>query len=130
MRNERHTRERKLYRSPNGIILGVCAGIADYFDMAPWGIRVIFILLMFTGITIPFLIILYIVLGLTIKMRPDAYDAGDRRGATSSQGAPYPREEAVGRLRQRFESLDERLQRLETIVTNPSFGLEDEYRNL
>ena len=36
---------KKLYRSPNRIIAGVCGGIADYFDVDPTLIRVIYMIL-------------------------------------------------------------------------------------
>lgn len=43
---------KKLYRSEkNKIIAGVCAGLADYFDMDPTLVRVIAILLFFLGFT-------------------------------------------------------------------------------
>lgn len=126
MRSERYHRERRLYRSPDGIILGVCAGIADYYDMPPWAVRILFIILCMAVVSLPLMVIIYIVLGLTMKMRPDGrMERGYARG-----GAGASREEAVGLLRRRFESLDQRLQRLESIVTKPTFGLEDEYRNL
>lgn len=41
---------RKIYRSNNDYILfGVCAGLADYFDIDPTLVRIIFIILAFGG---------------------------------------------------------------------------------
>lgn len=35
---------KKLYRSRDGVLLGVCGGLADYFDVDPVLVRVLFIL--------------------------------------------------------------------------------------
>lgn len=55
---------KRLTRSNNGMIAGVCAGIADYFDLDPTLVRVGYILLslftMFSGVIayfIPWLVI-------------------------------------------------------------------------
>ena len=41
---------KKLYRSSNRIVAGVCGGIAEYFDVDPTLIRVIYVALsMFTA---------------------------------------------------------------------------------
>lgn len=37
--------EKKLRRSHNQMIAGVCAGIAEYFDMDPTLVRVLYVLL-------------------------------------------------------------------------------------
>ena len=53
--------EKKLTRSSNKKIAGVCAGLANYFDMDPTVVRVIYaILFLITGL-LP-LIIVYIIL--------------------------------------------------------------------
>ena len=38
---------RGLYRSSNGIILGVCSGLANYFDFSVFWVRVLFAGLLF-----------------------------------------------------------------------------------
>ena len=41
---------RGLYRSRNGVVFGVCRGVADYFDVSVFWIRVIVVILfIFTG---------------------------------------------------------------------------------
>ena len=51
---------KKLTRSNNGMIAGVCAGIADYFDLDPTLVRVGYILLslftMFSGVIAYFIL--------------------------------------------------------------------------
>ena len=55
---------KKLTRSNNGMIAGVCAGIADYFDLDPTLVRVGYILLslftMFSGVIAYFIVWLVI----------------------------------------------------------------------
>lgn len=59
---------KRLYRSNNGMIAGVCGGIADYFSLDPTLVRVGYILLsiftLFSGV------IAYIILWLVIPKQP------------------------------------------------------------
>ncbi|HAF62444.1 MAG TPA: PspC domain-containing protein [Anaerolineaceae bacterium] len=42
---------KKLYRSRNNrMIAGVCAGLADYFEIDPTIVRIIFVILVFAGL--------------------------------------------------------------------------------
>lgn len=56
---------KKLYRSPNRIIAGVCGGIADYFDVDPTLIRVIYMILSLFSAAFPGFL-LYIILMILI----------------------------------------------------------------
>ncbi len=59
---------RRLYRSNNGMLGGVCAGIADYFGWDPTWVRIGYILLsiftVFSGV------IVYLILWLVIPKKP------------------------------------------------------------
>jgi phage shock protein C len=112
-----------LYRSRNGIILGVCKGIADYFDFSVFWARVItLVLLFFTGFW-P-VMILYFVAALLMKPEPvipietdeeqEFYDSyvHSHRGATD-------------RLKRRYENLERRIQRMEDHVTGREFEWEN-----
>ncbi len=65
---------RRLYRDPdNSILGGVCSGMAAYFNVDPWVVRVIFIILLFINVIIPpfislfgFGVLLYIILWIVI----------------------------------------------------------------
>ena len=35
---------RRLYRSDDSVIFGVCGGIAEYFDLSPWGLRLVWVI--------------------------------------------------------------------------------------
>lgn len=57
------TRPKRLYRDPDHRVLGgVCAGIGAYFNIDPVWIRVLFIILLFTGFGILFYLLLWIVI--------------------------------------------------------------------
>lgn len=121
----------RLYRSHNGMIFGVCAGIAEYFDLPPWGVRLIWLVLSF--MTFPLPLIIYVVLGMMLPKRPLAppqayYPNGDPFQAQPTRPATHA--EMLSRIQERFDALDKRLQRMEDIVTHPGFGLEEKYRDL
>ena len=112
-----------LYRSRNGIVLGVCRGIADYFDFSVFWARVItLVLLFFTGFW-P-VMILYFVAALLMKPEPvipietdeeqEFYDSyvHSHRGATD-------------RLKRRYENLERRIRRMEDHVTGREFEWEN-----
>lgn len=63
---------RKLYRSDDSVIAGVCGGIADYFDMSAWGVRALFILAFILTGFFP-LGIVYIILAFSMKRAPSYY---------------------------------------------------------
>lgn len=41
--------EKRLYRSDNRMLLGVCGGIAEYFGIDPTMVRLLWVLLTFIG---------------------------------------------------------------------------------
>ena len=65
---------RRLYRDPdNSVLGGVCSGLAAYFNVDPWVVRIIFIIMLFINVIIPpfislfgFGILLYIILWIVI----------------------------------------------------------------
>ena len=56
---------KKLYRSSNRILAGVCGGIAEYFDIDPTLIRVAYVVLSLFSAAFPGLL-LYIILMILI----------------------------------------------------------------
>jgi phage shock protein C len=59
---------KKLYRSKDRMIAGICAGIAEYFNIDPTIIRIIFVLLLLPGGLPGF--IPYILLWIIIPTKP------------------------------------------------------------
>ena len=62
---------KKLYRSSNRILAGVCGGIAEYFDIDPTVVRVVYAVLSLFSVAFPGLL-LYIILTILI---PEGYNS-------------------------------------------------------
>ena len=113
---------RGIYRSRHGAFLGVCRGLADYFDLNVTWIRILAVLvLLVTGIW-PLLGI-YLVAALVMKPEPlrPLQDADAREFYNSYASS---REGATQRIRRRYEDLDRRLRRIEDVVTSRDFDWE------
>jgi phage shock protein C len=114
--------ERGLYRSRNGMILGVFKGLAEYFDVSVGWLRTIgIIVFIFSGFW-P-IVVLYLLAALLMKPEPvipleslddkEFYDSytQSRRGA-------------VHRMKRQFDNLNRRIQRMEDVVTDKEFEWE------
>ncbi len=67
---------RRLYRNrETGIIMGVCSGLAEFFDFEVWVVRVLAVvsLLFFTMLTA----VVYIMLAFLLRDRPLSYQGRD-----------------------------------------------------
>jgi phage shock protein C len=63
-------KEKRLYRSrKNKVIMGLCGGIGDYFNVDPTLVRIIFIILEF--MTAGLLIVAYFIVGLIVPKEPE-----------------------------------------------------------
>lgn len=59
---ESYGTHRKFFRDPeNGILAGVCSGFAAYINIDPVIVRIVFVILSFTGLAIPLYIIMWII---------------------------------------------------------------------
>jgi phage shock protein C len=113
---------RRLYRSRKGMIFGVCAGLADYLNLKVVWVRVIaVIILLFTGIW-P-IVVIYLVAALLMNPEPvlplETEEAQEFYSSYTSS-----RSLALQRLKRTFDSLDRRVQRIETAVTNKEYDWE------
>ncbi len=104
----------RLYRSRNGVILGVCRGIAEYFDFSLFWTRAITIVLLFLSGFWP-VIVFYFVAALVMKPEPvipfHTNQGGDMRFAAE-------------RFKRRYANLERRFQRMEDDVTSREFDWE------
>lgn len=118
----------RLYRDPaRGKLLGVCAGIADYFGIEPWIVRVITIIAFFP---FTFLTVLaYVMAGVLLEKKPpDLYETpGDADMWRNIRTRPG---QTAGDLRHRFRELERRLRDLEAYLTSREFKLNREFRDL
>jgi phage shock protein C len=115
--------ERRLYRSRNGKLLGVCRGIAEYFDLSVSGTRVVVVILLFVSGFWP-IVVLYFVAGLLMK--PEPVIPFDRNGEEEFYNSYiHSKTGGIDRLRRHYETLERRLQRLEHTVTSREYDWDD-----
>jgi phage shock protein C len=115
-----------LYRSRNGVVFGVCRGLAEYFDVSVTGVRLAAILLvLLTGFWGG--VIAYIVAALLLKPAPIIPFESDSDAEFYNTYAAS-RTMALQRLKRTFDNLDRRIQRMETIVTARDYDWERRLR--
>lgn len=116
---------RKIYRSENRVVFGVCQGFADHFELPVVWIRLS--LVVAASLTTGVAAIAYFVAALVMKPRPpvrekeyyeeDFYDTdlGSR---------------ALGlrRLKSRFDAIEARIRRMEDYVTNKSYDWDRRFK--
>jgi phage shock protein C len=108
-----------LYRSRQGVILGVCRGISDYFDFSLIWTRILAVIFLLVSGFWPAMG-LYFIAALLMKPAPvipiqneaeqEFYDSYTQ----SRNGALY-------RLKHRYQKLERRIQRMEDKVTSREF---------
>ena len=115
-----------IYRSRDGIILGVCRGFAEHFDISVFWLRFIAVVLfIFTGFW-P-IVFIYIVAGLIMKPEPIIPLSSDDE---SEFYETYTTSSSMGlkRLKREFDDIDRRIRRMEDIVTSKDFSWESRMR--
>ncbi len=113
---------RGLYRSRNGVIMGVCKGLANYFAIDVLWVRALAVLLLLSTGIWPFAI-LYLLAGFLMKPEPAVpFKTDADREFYDSYAAS--RTMALGRIKRKFENLDRRIRRMEDIVTSRDFDWE------
>ncbi|WP_339065000.1 envelope stress response membrane protein PspC [Teredinibacter turnerae] len=121
-------KNRKLYRNrQKGVIGGVCAGLADYFEVDVKLVRICAIVCLIFTLQVAFIAYWagYFVLDVdpnSLKNKSGKLDA--RLHSTHERNAVY------NGIHDRFSKVEERLRRLEAYVTSPSFKLSDEINKL
>jgi len=111
-----------VYRSRNGIILGVCRGIAEYFDFSVFLVRTITLLaFLFSGFW-P-VAVLYFVAALLMKPEP-VIPISTSEEQEFYDSYVHSRKGAADRLKRRYRNLEARIQRLEETVTTRKFDWE------
>lgn len=122
----------RLRRIPErGMVAGVCAGFADFFD---WNVRLIRVLLVLATVFVfgPITLVGYAVLWYVMERgeRGDAGRAGDRSTVSGGGASGGFASKARGDARDRLRRLEQRLIALEECVTSEEFELRREFRKL
>ena len=120
-----YQRQRGMYRARGGVLLGVCQGLARYFDMSVFWVRMIWIIaFLMTGLW-PVAGI-YVILALLLKPEPVRPIDSDGEQEFYDSYASSPRN-AAGRLHRKFDNLNRRIRRMEDHVTGRDFEWERKF---
>ncbi len=112
-------RYRGMYRSRQGAVFGVCRGLAQHFDFSVFWVRAIaFSLILFTGVWPG--VVLYILAALLMKSEPVLPVESETEREFYDRYADS-RHDAAQRLRQRYDTLEKRIRRMEDVVTSREF---------
>ena len=110
---------RRLYRSRNGVIFGVCRGVADYFDFSVFWIRVIMVGIFIATGFFP-IIFIYILAALLMKAEP-AIEIGESPNSGGGTAYAYTRQDTAERLKRKWRHLEDRIRRMEDKVTSREY---------
>ena len=110
---------RGVYCSRDGIILGVCRGIADYFNFSVFYVRaIVVVVFIFTGFW-P-IIGIYILAALLMKSEPGV---PGRSGSKENSYGRYnrARHDTAERFKRKWRHLEKRIRTMEDKVTSREF---------
>lgn len=116
-----------LYRSRNGILLGVFKGLADYFDLSVKWLRIIgIVIFIFSGFW-P-IGVLYLLAALIMKPEP-VIPFENLHETEFYDSYTHSRTGAAHRMKRKFDNLNRRIQRMEDIVTDREFDWERRFNS-
>ncbi len=123
----RHRHKERIYRSRDGIFLGVCKGLADHYNLPLFWVRLAFVAMLLLSGFWPVLII-YIAAALLMKPKPvrPIENEDEQEFYDSYVRSPHG---AAQRLKRKYENLERRIRRMEDRVTERDFEWERKFRN-
>ena len=122
-----YDRQGGIYRARDGVFLGVCKGISEYFDFSLFWIRMgMVIFFIFSGFW-P-VIGVYLVAAFFMKPKPikPIKSEGEREFYDSYVHSPRS---AAQRLKKKFRDLDRRIRRMEDEVTAREYDWERRFNS-
>ncbi|WP_434761803.1 envelope stress response membrane protein PspC [Vibrio fortis] len=126
---------RELYRDPiNGKLSGVCAGLANYFGLEVWLVRIMVISAALLGGS--FLVILaYLAMTFMIEKQPRRYvDELKSKQEHTLKQKPWEQgqtpEFLLNTLESDFEKIERDVRNIEAYVTSDSFKVNREFKNM
>ena len=110
---------KKLWRIPQqGMVRGVCAGIANYFDVPVKLVRILVVLSIFFGLAL-FTLVAYIILSFALDPMPDNMAFGEQLPSSS---------ELLDEVDRELAASETRLREMERYVTSDTFTLRSRIR--
>ena len=108
-----------IYRARDGVFLGVCKGLAEYFDFSIFWVRMaLVVMFIFSGFW-P-VIGLYLVAAFFMKPEPVKPIASEEEREFYNSYVNSPKS-AAQRLKKKFQELDRRIRRMEDEVTGREY---------
>jgi phage shock protein C len=118
----------RLYRDPeNGMLMGVCAGIADYFGIAPGGVRIAAVIALFL-FTVP-VFFGYLIAGFLLKPKPPGLYASSEEEDFWRRTRIDPHR-TVTDIQQKYRQVERRVRAAEAYVTSSEFKLKRDFRDI
>ena len=112
---------KKLWRIPQQrMVRGVCAGIANYFDVPVKLVRILVVLSIFFGLAL-FTLVAYIILSFALDPMPDNMAFGEQLPSSS---------ELLDEVDRELAASETRLREMERYVTSDTFTLRSRFRQL
>lgn len=116
-----------IYRARNGVFLGVCRGIAEYFDFSVFWVRLsLVIVFIFSGFW-P-VIGVYLVAAFFMKPKPVKPIESEEEREFYDSYVTSPKT-AAQRLKKKFEDLERRIRSMEDKVTGREYEWERRFRS-
>lgn len=116
-----------IYRARDGVFLGVCKGVAEYFDFSTFWIRAALIFFCIVSGFWP-VVGVYLVAAFFMKPRPVKPIESDDEKAFYDSYVNSPRS-AASRLKRKFDELDRRIRRIEDEVTGREYDWEKRFNS-
>jgi phage shock protein C len=127
LENNERPAYRRLYRDKqNGMLCGVCAGVADFFGFDVTATRVLTVILQFL---FPATFLCYLLMCFLVPKKPgEIYrDKKEEQFWKSVRTSPVA---TVSSVRHKLREIDVKMQRMERYITSPGFNLDKEFRDL
>ena len=119
----------RLYKDKaNGMIAGVCAGIANYYGWRPDGLRVGMVIL--SVFTFPLPLIAYFIAAAVMKSGPAVPEYNSPEEEKFWRTFSTRPRVTFSELKHRFRALDARIADIESAVVSDEYGLRKAFRDL
>lgn len=121
-------RPSRLYRNTDrGVLFGVCAGLADYFGVSRFLVRILAVVALF--MFPPPTLFCYFIAALVIPRAPDYHYESEAEREFWRQVRLKP-SESLSRLRHRYREQEQRIRNMEAFVTSSEAKLHRAFRDL
>ncbi|TKB12390.1 envelope stress response membrane protein PspC [Desulforhopalus sp. IMCC35007] len=125
--NKYYDRQGGIYRARDGVFLGVCKGISEYFDLSLFWIRMAMVVFfIFSGFW-P-VIGVYLVAAFFMKPKPVKPITSEEEREFYDSYVHSPKS-AAHRLKKKFSDLDRRIRRMEDEVTAREYDWERRFNS-